>query len=97
MTDAGDRRVRKRALKYVVEGLHTARRGGERYFSPESCRLCGELRLTEPGSERKAERWLQRARRLALQSGSKSLELRASVSLARFWLTQESRLESREC
>jgi SAM domain (Sterile alpha motif) len=67
----------------------------ERRWESELLRLSGELRATERNDEAEAERLLFRARELARRQGSKSLELRAAVSLGRLLCDQGRAEEGR--
>jgi predicted ATPase len=60
--------------------------------------LCGEvlLAMDEPSGQAKAEDAFDTALAVARQQNAKSLELRASVSLARLWRDQGKRTEARD-
>jgi predicted ATPase len=67
------------------------------FYAPEMHRLEGELRRGLPSPDAKEiETCLRAAMTLANQRKEKSLELRAAVSLARFWRDQGKRDEARE-
>lgn len=72
-----------------VEGLRTIDeslyRPEETWWLPEQLRLRAELLLLAPGNEDEAEDQLCQAVALARDHGSKSLELRVAVRLARLW------------
>jgi predicted ATPase len=82
-------------LRVIAEALQVAHRTSERYYEPELLRLRGELLLQLAGSrpgdsdgatrEREAEDSFVQARDLAGQRQARSLELRATASLARLW------------
>jgi predicted ATPase len=57
----------------------------------------GVLLLRQPGiPQAEAEAWLQRALDVVRRQEAKSLELRASISLARLWQQQGKRAEAHE-
>jgi predicted ATPase len=66
-----------------------------RLWEAETHRLQGEI-LNSMGAETRAEVALKRALEVARKQRSKSLELRAATSLARFWQTQGKKEEARE-
>jgi predicted ATPase len=72
------------ALAAVDEGLAIRDATGETFCEPELYRLKGELLAIQAPGSPVAEEWLVRAREVAAAAGSKSLELRAATSLARF-------------
>jgi predicted ATPase len=81
------------ALRAVTDALDMAGKTGERYCDAELHRLKGELLLRHAGtresdSQREAEARFQHAITVAGGQGAKSLELRATLSLARLWQTQ---------
>jgi tetratricopeptide (TPR) repeat protein len=71
----------ERALQHVSEALAEAEKTGERVWIPEILRLRGELLHSTDREE--AERSLGEAIELARSQSSKSLELRAAMSLCR--------------
>jgi predicted ATPase len=78
----------------VREGLSEVRRQGRSFSESDLHRLEGELlllRLERDGAERCFEKAIESARR----QGSRSFELRAAVSLARFWRNQDRKQEAR--
>ena len=81
------------ALDAVEEGLAVSERNGERYYDAELWRLKGELlKLQEATPE--AEACFQKAIEIARQQAAKSLELRASTSLASLWQKQGKQKEA---
>jgi class 3 adenylate cyclase/predicted ATPase len=67
---------------------------GERWFEPELHRIRGEWLLKhQVGSEDEAEASFRRAHVLARQQGARLWELRAAMSLARFWRARGRRAE----
>jgi predicted ATPase len=67
------------------------------FYAPEILRLEGELRHNLPSQDaNKVESCFQAALALARRREEKSLELRAAVSLSRFWCDQGKRDEARE-
>ena len=77
------------ARKVLDEALATAERNHDLWWSAELYRLSGEL--SEPRSAAPFQQALEVARR----QGSRSLELRAAVSLAGVWRQQSQRAEAR--
>jgi len=73
--------ARAEALAAVEAGLEVTRTTLDRAYEPELWRLKGEL----SAAPHDAERCFQRALALARASRARSLELRASTSLARAW------------
>jgi predicted ATPase len=73
---------------------------GERYWEAELHRLEGELTLQQssvPRLEsrvREAEGYFRKAIEIAQKQQAKSLELRASMSLARLWQSQDRKAEA---
>jgi len=83
-------------LDAVTEALSTVSRTDEHFYEAELYRLKGALILQcldEGGQDspmrREAQTCFQRAISIARQQGAKSLELRATVSLARLWAAQD--------
>jgi predicted ATPase len=82
-------------LTALTEALATVDKTGERFYEAELCRLRGQLTLqkfqvsgpkfqvADPQAE--AEEWFWKAIDIARRQQAKSLELRASLSLARLW------------
>jgi class 3 adenylate cyclase/predicted ATPase len=74
------------ALSLLAEAFAIAERTGERWFEAELYRLRGDWLLVHcSGMEAEAETCLHRALALARQQAAIMWELRAAVSLARFW------------
>jgi predicted ATPase len=77
-------------LDAIADALAVVERTGERWWEAEIWRIKGELSLkaaaTTPQAE--AESCYQKAIELARRQSAKSLELRASTSLARLWRQQ---------
>jgi predicted ATPase len=70
----------------VAEALGVVRRSGERYYEAELLRLRGELLLARLAPDPvAAERFLSEALEAARRQQAKMWELRAAVSLARYW------------
>jgi predicted ATPase len=91
-------------LAVLDEALTLIEKTGERYYAAELHRLRGELLLlreaqshsAQGGREpHEAERCFQQALGVARQQQAKSLELRATMSLARLWQQQGKRDEAR--
>ena len=82
-------------LQVVADGLAVSERNGEPFFDADLWRLKGELLKTQDNAS-EAECCFQKAIEIARQLAAKSLELRASTSLARLWQTQGKRKEARQ-
>jgi predicted ATPase len=78
----------------VTEILAFIEETGERYWSAELHRLKGELLQAQGAAAGEVEGWYLRAIEIARRQSAKSLELRASVSLARLWQTQGRRADA---
>jgi predicted ATPase len=76
------------ALTAVEEGLEVAETTGDHYWDSELLRYKGELLLRTVNDAPGAERFLRRALDDARGRGARSLELRATMSLARLWKDQ---------
>jgi predicted ATPase len=83
------------ALKAISDALSMVETSGERWWEAEICRLSGEL-LRSCREEKDSERWFRRSLDVSQHQGAKSLELRASTSLARLRRDQGMRNEARE-
>ncbi len=83
-------------LDVVTDALAMVNRTGEHFYEAELYRLKGTLILQCPGEARlnssvqqEAQACFQKAISVARQQGAKSLELRATVSLAQLWETRD--------
>jgi predicted ATPase len=82
-------------LQALAEAHTLVEQHEERYWEAEVCRLRGVLLLWQPGTpQAEAEAWLQRALDVARRQETKSLELRAAMSLSRLWQQQGKRQEA---
>ena len=75
-------------LEVAEQALALAQESGERAWESEHYRVKGELLLQVDGREAEAEAGMERALTVARQQGARSLELRAAITLARWWLAQ---------
>jgi len=84
-------------LAELTEALARAHQTGECYYEAELLRIKGELLLsqTTPGVE-EAERCFREAIEVARRRKSKSLELRAAMSLSRLWQQQGKKDDARK-
>jgi predicted ATPase len=83
------------ALILLADAFAIAERTGERWFEAELYRLRGDWLLVHcSGMEAEAETCLHRALALAHQQAAILWELRAAVSLARFWIGTGRRREA---
>jgi predicted ATPase len=74
------------ALDAVQEGLSLVESSGERWQESELHRVRGEMLLiSSEHREEEAEACFQTALTIARAQGARSWELRAAMSLARFW------------
>ena len=69
-------------------------RTGERWYEPETLRLKGAFFRAQRNTA-EAELYFERARTIAQQTKAKSLELRATLSLARLWQEQSKTEQAR--
>ena len=84
------------AIELVTEALDLVQRTGERWYEAELHRLGGELSLLRDSSSASAaERSFRTAIEVARKQEAKSLELRATMSLARLLAKQGTRYEAR--
>jgi len=94
-------------VKMLADGLKAAHHNGECWHEPELYRVRGELFLIGQGppatrsrrsgrqaNDRQAERSFHQALAIARRQQSKSLELRAAMSLAGLWKRQGRRAEA---
>jgi predicted ATPase len=82
------------ALALVAEALGAVERSDERFWEAELYRVKGEL-LFESGGSSEAETCFRRALEIARRQSAKSLELRATTSLARLLDKQGRQDEAR--
>jgi adenylate cyclase len=84
------------ALKVLADGSALMERSGERMFEAELYRVKGELLLRQEAADPlKAEHCFRTAMEVARRQAGKSLELRATTSLARLLPSQGRRDEAR--
>lgn len=86
-----------RALLTLEEALQVAETSGELHWKAELLRLTGEFQSRAGFPDGHVEQWYQAARAIAIQQQAKSLELRATLSLARLWQTQGKGAEAYVC
>ena len=75
-------------LACIDEALAEARTHNERWWDAELHRLRGELLLMHGADASDVEAALLRAIEIARSQQARSLELRATMSLARLWIAQ---------
>jgi predicted ATPase len=76
-------------LEVIAEALDVVHENGERWWEAEILRLRGELLLQRnPAGLAEAETSFERSIEIARKQGAKSLELRATISLARLLASQ---------
>jgi adenylate cyclase len=84
------------ALEVIAEALDVVQAKGERWWEGEIFRLRGELLLMRnPSGQAKAQTSFEQAIEIARKQSAKSLELRATMSLARLLASQGRRGEAR--
>lgn len=81
-------------IDLVEHGLSMTE-SGAKYRLPELVRTKGELLLRQNPDDGTAENWFKRAVTMARDEGTKSLELRAALSLARLYYNRASDEEAR--
>jgi DNA-binding winged helix-turn-helix (wHTH) protein/predicted ATPase len=82
-------------LTTIGEALAVVAKRGEGYYEGEINRLQGELLLKQtPANPSAAETCFQKALSVARAQQAKSWELRAAISLARLWQSQDKRQEA---
>src|SRR5262249_13026998 len=85
----GTIRNSEEGLTVLTEALTLVDTIGEHWYEPELYRLKGELLLAQsPDNHTEAENYFHQAIAIAQNQQAKSLELRASTSLARLWQQQ---------
>ncbi len=82
-------------LACIDEALFEARTHNERWWDAELHRLRGALLLMHGADAFDAEAALLRANEIAQLQQARSLELRATMSLARLWIAQQRREDAR--
>ena len=89
----------KEALASVEEGLVIATHNNDHHYDAELYRRKGELLLTQAGHSKRAaddpEPCFLRAINIARRQKALSLELRATISLGRYWMTVEKETRAR--
>ena len=86
---------REEGLSLLAEALATVHKTGERWWEAELHRLKGELLLALlPQKYAEAETCFRQALDITRRQQAKTLELRAVMSLSRFWLHQGKRAEA---
>jgi len=89
-------------LKLLAEALEVVHEIGERHRQAELYRLKGELRLAQSSVQslesrvKEAEGCFLKAIEIARRQQAKSLELRATTSLARLWQSQGKKIEAHQ-
>jgi len=90
-------------LPLLAEALKLTNNTGERFYEAELYRLKGELTLAHSSVQRlgysvqkEAEEYFLKAIEIARKQQVKSLELRASTSLARLWQQQGKKQEAHQ-
>jgi predicted ATPase len=84
-------------LTVLAEALTCADTTGERLYEPELYRLKGALLLQQHSdNQAEAENYFHQAIAIAQKQQAKSLELRATTSLARLWHQQGKQAEARD-
>jgi class 3 adenylate cyclase/predicted ATPase len=85
------------ARRCIDEAIGTIATTKERWFEAEANRVAGEIALLSPERDvTKAEAYFERALAIARQQQAKSWELRAVMSMARLWRSQDKPQQARE-
>jgi predicted ATPase len=85
------------AWRCIDDAIEKVERSNEKWCEPELNRIAGEIALKSISpDQQKAEAYFERALAGARQQQTKSWELRAAMSMARFWRDQGKRDEARE-
>ncbi len=85
------------AWRYLNEAMTAIEATKDMMFEPEVNRIAGGIALKSPERDAaKAEGYFKRALAVARQQQAKSWELRATMSLARFWRSQGKPQQARE-
>jgi predicted ATPase len=99
----GERGQREEGLSVLAEAVAVVDRTGERFYEAELYRLKGELTLQGSRVQRlassvqkEAEACFLKAIEIAQRQQAKSLELRATMSLARLWQQQGKKAEAHQ-
>ncbi len=82
-------------LARIDEAVEESRTHNERWWDAELHRVRGELLLMHGADEHDVEAELVHAIKIAQSQHAKSLELRATMSLARLWVTQNRASDAR--
>jgi predicted ATPase len=84
------------ALATLERAFEEAHKGGNRFCEPDMFRLRGEALVAQsPAHQDEAEAALQQALAVAKQQSCRILELRAAVTLARWWAKKDGREAAR--
>lgn len=86
----------ERGLSLLREALIATEKSGEQYWDAELHRLTGELLFQQGAPDVEAEECFHQALALARRQQTKSLELRAAMSLARLWRDQGKQKNARD-
>lgn len=78
----------EQGLTLLDEAMEIASQWSGRALSPEFLRLKGDLLALIPDNAAEAESWFQQALQVAQEIQAPMLELRAAISLSRFWWDQ---------
>ena len=85
------------SVKCIEEAIRAVETTKERWCEADISRIAGEITLISPGRDlAKAEAHFERALVVARQQQAKSWELRAAMSLARFWRDQSKVQQAHE-
>ena len=83
--------------RLLAEAVTVAHHTGERWWEAELYRLQGQLLLAQSaGNNAEVETCFRQAFGVACRQGTKMLELRAAMSLARLWQQQGKRADARD-
>ena len=85
------------ARRCIDDAIDEVERSKEKWCEAEAHRIAGEIALKSPTPDtEKAEKYFERALSVARAQRAKSWELRAAMSMARFWRDQGKVQQARE-
>ena len=81
-------------VKHLAEALDFAEKNNDEWYCAETHRLMGDL-MRHSGESEKAESCFQKSLDISRRQKARTLELRATVSLAQLWLEQNQQEKAR--
>ena len=86
----------EQGLSLIKEGIAAVEITGEAHYEPELYRVQGELLRLQGAPEEEIEESLLQGLAIARRQSSRSLELRAAISLGRLWRSQDKARQAQE-